>query len=160
MIQPTSTTTNSLKIHIIPRYCLQFAAFQRQTARNARIPIVKLQFRHQQFGVVPYRQAIAIVQMAPQFAHLQQHATMPHRLLAAQVMAFAHHFVQQVTELPGRNSVLLQRLTQRDRPERMGAMRVECANDGCTGMFCFQWRLNAVQCLADADRLEWIMQRY
>lgn len=78
---------------------------------------------------------------------------MSHRLLAAQLMALAQHLVQQMAELPCGNAILLQRLAQRDRPERVGAMRVERADDGGACVFRFQRRLDAVQRFADADGL-------
>lgn len=96
---------------------------------------MKLDLGHEELGVMFNTRAVAVLQVTPQLAHLREHGAVPHRVLAAQVMALAQHFVQQMAELPGRDAVVQQRLADAYRPERVRSLPMERANDCGPGMF-------------------------
>lgn len=150
--------TYSLEVNIATADLLQLAGFQRQATRYARVPVVKLQLRHQQLRVVLDTDPVAVVQVTPQLTGLGQHTSVSHRVLTAQRMALAQNLVQQVAELPRHDPVVLDRLPDGNGPEGMAALAVERPDDGRPDVLDLDGHLLDAQRFGDAHGL-WVEER-
>lgn len=114
---------------------------------------MELDLGDKKFCVLFNTRTIAILQVAPELAHLRKHSPVSHRVLAAQVVALTEHLVEEMAELPGRDAILQEGLSDRDCPEGMRSLTMEGADDRCSCMFHFQRGLLRTQRFTDADRL-------
>lgn len=114
---------------------------------------MELDLGDQEFCVLFNTRTIAILQVAPELAHLRKHRSVSHRVLAAQVVPLTEHLMEEMAELPGRDAILQEGLSDRDCPEGMRSLAMKGADDGCPGMFNFQRGLLRTQRFTDADRL-------
>lgn len=128
-------TQYSLVINVIASDLLQLSPLQRHVRWYSGIPLVELDFGHQELCVLLDTRSVAVLQVTPQLAHLREHRPVSHRVLATQVVTLAQDLVQQMAELPGGDAVLQQRLAHRHRPERVRSLAMERADDRCPGMF-------------------------
>lgn len=95
---------------------------------------MKFDFGHQKFRVLLNAVSVAVLKVSPQFAHLGQQRSVPHRVLAAQIVSLSQQLVQQMAELPGRDPVVLERLPCGHCPERVSALAVKRADDRRSGV--------------------------
>lgn len=77
---------------------------------------------------------------------------MTHRVLWHKVVAFAQKLVQDMAELPGGDSVLLQRLPDGDGPESVAAIGMIRSDDGGADVLRLHRRLERVERLAHRYR--------
>lgn len=144
---------HSLVINVIPSDGLQLPPLQRHVGWYSGIPLMELDLGDQEFSVLFNARTIAILQVTPELPHLRKHRSVSHRVLAAQVVALAEHFMEEMAELPGRDAILQEGLPDRDCPEGMRTLAMEGADDRCSGMFHFQRDLLRTQRFTYADRL-------
>lgn len=123
-----------VNVNVVLSDAIEFTAFQNEIAREPRVSVVKVELRHQELRVLLDAEAIAIVEVTPKLSHFSDHVSVAHRMLDHKVMAFSQKLVKDMAEFPGSDAVVLQGLTDSDRPESVTSVRVICPDDCSSNM--------------------------
>lgn len=116
---------------------------------------MEVQFGGQEVAVRLYTATNVILQESPHFPNLQDHFLVALRVPNRTVVALPHDLVQEVEELPGCEPALHQWLAGGHHPEALGLLGLVNHDDYGSGMFRFEWCLQAIQSFIYTYVLKW-----